>query len=657
MRIITALRELTDSLEKINNNAEQHDEVQEQLEEIRRRLEEEGVPEDGADERLAELEGQVDELAAQVEGLSGLDSRVDELAAQVEELAQQGTRRPSPDFDEIHLGDDTHRQTQHPNQCGIRFTMHENVEGFSVRVSARTREISEVLLKEPHGGDVIEQVELGRTLPGDWIYIDSPLTEGETYELVAHNGEHRFPRGENREMDYPVEVDVLTLECGIYSDGGAESQSRRYCFDRFQPGQDFSGRERSTGLLDDVPNDAEVVYADAEFGTDGDVAAKLQDYVDDLDEINHCVVLPDEEMTWETHVQVPRSAEFFGLVGEGRGPQAIIRRFISQPLTIGSTSDGVRAAVVRNVTFDIDGEDENGYNIDSGFLEVFAQRWFVVEDCHRKGVRQRYQRFEDGIPSYLSPRGPYDDANGVDWYHVGNAYGFHGGITTPDGVGIVRNCRTDGGINNPVADYRSTHPGEGVGFSAERNRGTIYWRENVAHGAVGNTFYMHGPNSDESTNIVLLDEIYNGSRSSIRLGDGDEAHGCYVQFDQMRERYSASGVWFNHGEPIADQIEIEAPDGNHELVRDTSDGGTLTNSYVHAGPNNEHFSLRSNAPTVIEDTVFVDESNQKSSSADGALHFNHRDAVLRNVTIDVSNTPRDPISGHEPEMIDCEIIE
>jgi hypothetical protein len=105
-------------------------------------------------------------------------------------------------------------------------------------------------------------------------------------------------------------------------------------------------------------------------------------------------------------------------------------------------------------------------------------------------------------------------------------------------------------------------------------------------------------------------------------------------------------------------IEIVSADANYELVRDTSEGGTLRDSRVVAGAGNEHFLVRSNAPTDVFGTTFVDRSDDVAhDDYRGALQFNDPGAAVRDYVIDVSDSPREPWSGHEPEMENVEIIE
>lgn len=605
MSIITALRDLSDSLEQIEQNSQ----------------------------RLEQLE-------TKLKTLNG-------------DTADYGT---------VDLLEDDQRQTGLNNQSGIRIEMSETVEGISARISPRTRGVSKAYLRRDEGGEILEEIDLDEERnyrPGDWAYFGTTLSKGEAYEIVFDSEGRNFTRGRANGVEYPITGTALDVTHGIYSNGGARSESYRYCVDRLAPGQDFRDRERTFGVLNDVPRDATIVYAQDELDLDGDVGAELQSFINGLDTVNHAILLPDELLQWDTHVKVPSSAEFFGLVGDGYGPLCKIKRSIDHPLTVGTRRRGVNA-IVRNIDWDIREEGYDGWPVDTGFMQVFGDSWFIAENCRRLGKRQRYQ-WRDG-------KGPVDG-----YYRFGNAYSMLAGTLAEDGVGIVQNCLTDGGIHNtreptnPIAE-RPGNSGEGVGFSAEMNFGTVYWKENVARGSVGNTFYMHSGATTEGKNVVVNNEIFNTSRSAIRLGKNDEAYDNYVEFSDMSSRYPGSGLWFNKEIPHCESLEIYSTDGNHELVRASSEcaGGVIKGLEITAGPDNDHHTVRaSSIPSrpirglVIEDFRIVDKSDGPTPTGKNySLDISRDDVTLRNGVIDVSESPREAIGGRsEPTLENVEIID
>lgn len=593
-----------------------------------------------------------DQIEQNSEDVEGIERRLDALETDGELETDGGIV-----CDTVDLGDDDIRQIGIGNQAGVRIEMAATVNGISARISPRTRGISNAVLKHDQGGDVIQEVDVTRHRSGDWVYFDAELEAEEAYELVADSDGRSFARGRRGGVDYPLEGGLLDVTHGIYTGGGAQSDTYRYCFDRLQPGADRSVREREFGALDDVPNDVEIVYAADELDLDADIGAEIQDLIDGLGEINHAIVLPETDCHWETHVQVPASAEFFGLIGEDDGPHCEIRESIDHPLTIGTWSEGVTATIVRGIDWDIHENDSDGYPVDTGFMQVFVQDWFVVEDCRRLGRRQRYQWRDGG--------GPFDG-----YYVLGNAYGFFANVLQDGAVGIVENVRTDGGVHNtrdpddPIAE-RPGNPGEGIGFSAEISEGTIYWRDITGHNCVGNTFYMQTGQAD-GRNVVEHCEIVNGSRASIRLGSDDEAYNNYIEFSDMDGRYYGSGLWFEDGTPECDGLEIHAPDGNHELVRVSSGcaGGRIARLDVYAGGDNDHHTMRlsttPDSPTdgiVVEDFHVVDESDGSTPNGNYSVNVSRPDVTLRNGTVDVSNSSRDAFGGsEEPELEDVEIV-
>jgi hypothetical protein len=602
---------------------------------------------------MSTLTDALKELTGALETTDGTADRLDALETRLAEIEEKGvgTGQPAePEYPELDLGEDTERQTHLGNQAGIRFKAETDLSGITARISTRTMGVSRAYLKEAGGGEVLEEIDITRYRGGEWITFRTTLMEGEEYEVVLDAEGANFARG-RREMDYPVQSDELTVNYGVFGSDGPTSETYRYCLDRLRPGANagrgFRNGERAIDTLDDVPESAELVYADAEaeINLERDVGAQLANYIDDQGTVNHAIVLPEGTYDWGHRLRVPSSAEYIGLIGEGEGPRYEIREFIDQPLTIGGTRNGVGEALVRNIDWDIDGEDDDGNNIDTGFLEVFAEDSLLVEHCRRLGKRQRYQWF-DGNGSHHG------------WYHVGNAYGMHAAITDSDGVGVVRNCRTDGGVHNPVAEKAGRPGGEGVGFSAEANRGTIFWRGNTARKAVGNTFYMHSGASVEGRNIVEYNQIFNGSRSAIRLGEGDRASDNYIEFSDMAGRHAGSGLWYNFDTPGCRDLEIHAPDGNHELVRMSSEcnGGELCGLEIYAGPANRSFTIRCSTASggttegiVIENFEIVDESDR----GDYSVMIRRPDVTLRDGIIDVRNSRRDAIGGtHEPDLED-----
>jgi hypothetical protein len=584
---------------------------------------------------------------------SELEERLEELNNEIEELKDRQGNRGN---EVVNLEADTERQVEWPHHAGINFEAHEDFDGLSVQLSEKTRRAHTVILRED-GETIIDEDDITNVGWGGWFHLDHEFKAGEDYQLLV--GPHDRILGRGRvQVDYPIEGDSLSVTSGAFEDGESASETWRYCIRRLSPGADFSGRERGFSALDDVPKDAEIVIASQEFDLSGDVGEELFEYMAELDQsdetVNHAVIMPySGEYEWNTFAGAQlRDDEFFAVIApEGATATYKIRESIAQPLEIGSYSNGPKEAIIRNMRWDIDGEDSDGWPVDTGFCMASATECVIVEGCSRVGRRSRYQ-WRDG-------NGPIQNG----YYSLGNTWSMRVHALREDTIGVVRDNFNGGGEHNveepddPIAERAGRH-GEGVGFSAENSRGAVDWVGNIDDGSVGNVFYMHGPRSEQAMNYVAYNEISDHCRSSIRLGYNDRSKDNYIQLADMDGRYSANCLWANAGSPTFEGDVIEAPEGNHELLRDTSDGATFDNIRVVAGRDNQRNLLRSSSSdTLVEDSEFVDVSENVPRNQPGTQHFNASGCTLRNCVIDSSGCERPAISGEEPEMIDCEIIE
>ncbi|MFC6766027.1 hypothetical protein ACFQE6_13820 [Natrinema soli] len=564
---------------------------------------------------------------------------------------QSGPESPEPDEPEpepvpsgpLELGQDTKRQSWHGDQAGIRIVITEPLESISVRLSAMTRSARWVSLKRD--GERITREFIAGTMPGEWVALDAELEAGETVEIVAdarfNTGdqieERRFARGRTS-IEYPIENGEITVTGGVYGDSEITS-NYRYCFDRVQRG-DHSNREREFDPLSDIPADVTVVDVvdESEIDHEGDLSKEIERYLA-ARPVHHAFVVPDGAR-WSSTLELP-SGDFVALIGEDPGMVLDVDRSLDLAFDLGHRRGTLDEAILRNITLDIRGEDERG-EIDTGFVMAHIRRFAAFDNLELVGQRARYQDFGGGLE------------------RVGNRFTFLVQMVGDgSGVASVDNLRMLDGDT----ETRKHQVGHAIATSADpAHLGRTVWSNCDLRNWVDNGYYVkNSPGPNELVNA----SGENNAGSTIRLGARDSVEGATVRFDEMTDRKPACGLWMQSGMPIATDVQIDAPCGNHELIRISTgcEKAILKNFEVFAGERNAHHTLRvsgSGDPgdIEIEDFEITDQSPNGTLSDFDSSVLCSRPMTLRDGTIDVSGCERSAIGGKsEPTLEDVEIVE
>lgn len=347
-----------------------------------------------------------------------------------------------------------------------------------------------------------------------------------------------------------------------------------------------------------------------EPGSGTDVAAEIDSYLSNQTTINELFIFPEGEYTWNTELQYSEF-EFLGFVGAPRARLRVTDKDMNLLLLLGSGSDSYVAerAVLKNLTVDIN-DLSDGTVIDAGTIQARMDDFVLVENVDVSGSRQKWQD-RDGDGSYE--------------HNTEERFSFQVQMTQETGVAIMRNVRQpDGGTYISEKDT----VGHVIPFSSDPHHyGTKIYEGCWVEGFIDNGFYIK---NSPGHNLIHNCVAKNNGGGNIRLGAGDVCRDSKIILDNgsANGEWHGSGLWLNGGEPLAENVTIEAPDAANDLLRinSSSDGGTVRNIRINNGDSNNtgapnpavrltESSDTDHKPVTIENVTIRDYADSGTSVA------------------------------------------
>lgn len=505
------------------------------------------------------------------------------------------------------------------NANGVRVEPREDLQGLACRLSGELDGQLRAFLVR--GGTVLERQTIGTLTPGDAFAFHTPLSAGRQYDVLIDAGADReYTRG-RAEVDYPVEGDRLAAVAGVYSRGGATSDTYRYNVAAIAPletpycpvADADIGRPAATETVDVVESDA--------IDHDGDLAAEIRAYVGTAT-APVAFVLPEGSYDWSAGLALSQPIEYVEIRGEPRATLEVRSHEPDTAFEFGEwdASTPPQRVVVRNVDVDIADAESR----DCGLILANVGR-AVIDNVALVGTRWRHG--PDGGDRYTLLVNTWDG----------------------DGESLVRNVSLPDGA---VADADEGSVGHEIAFSADPPHvGRTVWQRCFVAEYVDNGFYTA---NSPGTNVLEECVAANCGNGNVRPGANDAVRDCRIVLDRgSDQRYPGAGLWLNGGRPVVERVAIAAPDAGNDVVRVNSgaDGGLITDLAVSTGPDVPSPTLRCTATPEtdpvgvrIENFALEDASTVTTTDdgdpvpavriarpdvelADGVVETSHRDAI------------------------------
>ncbi|MBX0349763.1 glycosyl hydrolase family 28-related protein [Haloarcula pellucida] len=311
------------------------------------------------------------------------------------------------------------------------------------------------------------------------------------------------------------------------------------------PSLSVEGTVAADGLSVDSWQVVDVRERGIEPGSDDDLGAFIQTYVDRDDVSGALFHLPEGTYAWNTPVTV-RSFDTIGIVGKPRARVHCTNPEMAYFLSLGTGTPGdAEAFVARNVTFDVRKE-----NVAAAAIIAAVDNSLEIDNCTLSGELDRV------VPPF---------------------YSIAPALVTESGRGYVSVTMSDGSFCDPDRKEQR-HP---MGLAIERDhRGYLVVENSDIEGFINNGIYSAGHNGKVA---IRNTNVKNCGAGMLRLGDGDYAYKCKLVNDDAEDRgYSYAALWVTDAShAVADSIQIVAEQATpSELVRVNGDVDHCTLSNV-----------------------------------------------------------------------------
>lgn len=507
----------------------------------------------------------------------------------------------------LTLPEDTTTQTGINNQSGVLIEPKEDLDGIVARLSKNVSGLEQALLKR-NDGTVIERQGISHLGPGDRVRFSSPLYVDETYQLIAWASAEDYERGKATEVEYPIEGDYLSVTGGVYHSSGSVSTSNRYNFDQIRVGN--GGRE-ATGL-DDTQGVTRVnVLEEVSIDERKDLSAEIRGYINGLDTVNHEFVLPEGRYLWNSPLVLRESYEHLGIVGDRRATLEVRNHDLETCFRAGTWTGDNSPQSFELANIDVDISDER--DRDAGILRGIVTDRLLIDNVALVGTRNRHSRY------------------------AGDRYTILANISNPDGEGVIRNVDLSDG---DITDTSNSPVGHAIGFSADPpHEGKLTWDRCTVYDFTDNGYYLKGSPGE---NRLINSVAGNCGNGNVRLGTNDKVSTIKINLTNgSNQAHPGSGLWFNGGEPKAEDIIINAHDAGNDVVRVNSgaEGGRIKGLDMECGAGVESPAMRftSTPETDLQGVTVVDFALRDMSSHneedESSVDVSRSDVTLRNGSI------------------------